>query len=92
MPEYYSTSELVEAYPALFSVSSLKKSRMHAATKGGPPFIHHGRKVAYARQDVDAWINALKNPTKQPPRARSETGQIGRPTKAQEIARRSYAG
>ena len=65
---------------------------MHGATKDGPPFIHHGRKVAYDRQDVDAWITALKRPAKQPIRARSGTGQIGRPTKAQEIARRSSAG
>ena len=67
MSEYLNTEGLVAAYPELFSVSMLKKSRMQYADTSGPPHFNIGRKVVYARSDVEAWLSEKKlgqrNPT-----------------------------
>jgi hypothetical protein len=90
--EYLNTEELVAAYPALFSVSMLKKSRMKYADASGPPHFKLGRKVVYARSDVDAWLSEMKVGQRRlavvaPP----VNIRRGRPSKAQEIARRQRA-
>lgn len=85
--------ELAEAYPALFSVSSLKKSRMADGVISGPPYFRNGRKVAYARNDVDAWIAGLKNRRdSQSRKTKASVVRLGRPSKEEQIARRTSAG
>ncbi|MBI1198162.1 MAG: hypothetical protein GC203_09895 [Phenylobacterium sp.] len=90
MSEYLNTEELVAAYPALFSVSMLKKSRMKYADVAGPPHINLGRKVVYDRSDVEAWLLGLKRVV-QKSAAVAPVVKLrrGRPTKADQIARRA---
>lgn len=89
MSEYLSTQELAAAYPALFSVSNLKKSRMEFSEVAGPPHFRIGRKVVYTRSDVEAWIASLKATSPKPVIHRPvEKVTRGRPTKADQIARR----
>lgn len=90
MSDYLSTQELVAAYPALFSVSMLKKSRMKYAEVSGPPHFNLGRKVVYDRSDVEAWLSEQKlGQRKIAPLAPVGKRRGGRPTKEQEIARRA---
>jgi len=90
--EYLNTEGLVAAYPELFSVSMLKKSRMQYADTSGPPHFNIGRKVVYARSDVEAWLSEKKLGQRNPTPLGSVTKlRVGRPTKAQEIARRQRA-
>lgn len=95
MSIFYNTKELVGAFPSVFSESNLKKSRMDFSDVVGPPFIRAGRKIVYCRDDVLNWLDSLSsrgvakrdgNPSVRSP------NKIGRPTKAQQIARRSSAG
>jgi hypothetical protein len=90
--EYLNTEELVAAYPALFSVSMLKKSRMKYADVSGPPHFNIGRKVVYARSDVEAWLSERKLGQRRLVVVASRTeSRRGRPTKADQIARRASA-
>jgi hypothetical protein len=92
---FYSTKQLAAAFPAAFSESSLKKSRMSNAVVFGPPWKTTGTKVFYDLDEVLAWIDNLRpnqagsalEIASPPPR---KTG-AGRPTKAVEIARRQHA-
>ena len=90
MSEYLNTEGLVAAYPELFSVSMLKKSRMQYADTSGPPHFNIGRKVVYARSDVEAWLAEKKlGQRKVAPLASVGKRCGGRPTKADQIARRA---
>lgn len=92
MSEYLNTEGLVAAYPKLFSVSMLKKSRMKYADTSGPPHFKLNRKVVYDRSDVEAWLTEQKlGQRKLAVIAPLTNTQRGRPTKAQEIARRQRA-
>ena len=55
----------------------------------GPPFIKRGRKVIYEHEAVARWIAGL-NPM--PTRKSPPYQRPGRPTKADQIARRASAG
>jgi len=90
--EYLKTEELVAAYPAVFSISMLKKSRMKYADTSGPPHFNIGRKVVYARSDVETWLSELKR-GEQKPSASAPVFNLrrGRPTKTDQIARRVKA-
>lgn len=95
MKMLYTTKQLAAVYPAAFSDSSLKKSRMSNTEIYGPPWKNSGSKVFYDHDEVLAWIAKLR-----PGRAaggaeiaspsRRKSGG-GRPTKAEEIARRQRA-
>lgn len=92
MSEYLNTEGLVAAYPEIFSVSMLKKSRMKYADVSGPPHFNIGRKVVYARSDVESWLfekklGHRKSATPTP----VVKLRLGRPTKADQIARRDAA-
>lgn len=92
MSEYLSTQGLVAAYPELFSISMLKKSRMKYADTSGPPHFNIGRKVVYARSDVEAWLSEMKlGQRKVAPLPPIGKRRGGRPTKTDEIARRAAA-
>lgn len=90
--DHLTTDQLANEYPALFTVSALRKSRMRHPQQDGPPFLKLGRKVAYSRAAVSAWVQAREvrcpdlfgEALSPPPVIRR-----GRPTKAEEIARRN---
>jgi len=87
--KFYSTKQLSEIYTPLLTESFLKKSRMDTCTVDGPPFIKHGRKVVYEYEAVTKWIAGLGVVPKKP----APLGwRPGRPTKAQQVARRASAG
>ena len=88
---------LTEAEAAeLLSMSShfLRRDRI-AANSVGIPFIRVGGSIRYVRADLEAWINEQKNQPRQrytsPVRLNegSTPRRRGRPTKAEQIARRS---
>jgi len=90
--EYLNTEGLVAAYPELFSVSMLKKSRMKYADASGPPHFNIGRKVIYARSDVESWLSEKKLGQRKPAAPAPVVKlRVGRPTKADQIARRERA-
>lgn len=94
MTTYYTTEGLADAFPAIFSESSLKKSRMTCSETEGPPFKRKGRKVFYVHDEVVRWIeslNASHAPFVAMHKAKVAPG-VGRPTKEQQIARRASAG
>lgn len=94
MTTYYTTKGLVDAFPAIFSSSSLKKSRMTYSETEGPPFKRRGRKVFYIHDEVVRWIeslNASHVPSVAMHKAKVPPG-VGRPTKEQQITRRASAG
>ena len=88
MRHFLNTEQLATTYPALFSVSGLRKSRMRYPQMEGPPFLKLGKKVAYDEAAVDAWITAraVQVTVVEPP---APARGRGRPTKSQEIARRA---
>ncbi len=88
MRHFLNTEQLATTYPALFSVSGLRKSRMRYPQMEGPPFLKLGKKVAYDEAVVEAWITARQVPAV----TVAEPAPIpkrGRPSKAQEIAART---
>ena len=92
MSNHLNTEQLVKEYPALFTVSMLKKSRMKHSNTEGPPSFNIGRKVIYSHSDVLEWIASQKNnvrkaPLFSPPRRAGP----GRPTKEAQIERRASA-
>jgi hypothetical protein len=69
-----------------------KKIRMEYADVSGPPHFNISRKVVYARSDVEAWLEEKKLGQRKPaPLAPIITLPPGRPTKAQQIVRRTAA-
>jgi len=92
LEDFYTTERLANEFPALFSISMLKKSRMRDADFVGPPFFQIGRKVIYSRSAVLEWIAQQQRSVNKPtPLAAFASVARGRPTKAQEIARRQRA-
>jgi hypothetical protein len=77
--EYLNTKELAAAYPALFSVSMLKKSRMKYADTSGPPHFNIGRKVVYDRSEVEAWLSGKEGRSAQGRAAGACRKTAGRP-------------
>jgi hypothetical protein len=92
LEKHYSTSELAAAFPRLFNVSTLKKSRMNALNIDGPPFIPLGRKIVYDHEEVMAWLRAARSRRAAsagvPVKAPSVPPARGRPTKVVQIKRR----
>ena len=90
----------------MFSVSFLKKSRVQGADVQAPTPFRRGRKVFYDHEVVVAWISKIKaeqvenlvvvRPLKfqqasTSPPANKAAAKRGRPTKAEQIARRAAA-
>jgi hypothetical protein len=94
---FYNTEQLVDAFPSVFSISSLKKSRMLYSDIDGPPYIRVGKKkVIYDHAQVMTWLasrcGGAKSNVVQLPAPTRRKPSPGRPTKAQEIAKRGSAG
>jgi len=91
LEDFYTTEKLANEFPALFSTSMLKKSRMRDSDVVGPPFFQIGRKVIYSRSTVLEWIAQRQRSVNKSPSLAIASHKSGRPTKAQEIARRQCA-
>ncbi len=93
MRHFLNTEQLAATYPALFSVSGLRKSRMRYTQMEGPPFLKLGKKVAYDDAVVEAWTKTRErqpSPVDDPPELAPILKRY-RPTKAQQIANRRAA-
>ena len=92
MSDFLNTEQLSGGFPALFTVSMLKKSRMKYSTISGPPSFNIGKKVIYYRPDVLDWISSQKtNANKSASPVQARRAGPGRPSKAVEIERRASA-
>lgn len=61
MSQYLTTKELSSKYPALFTESFLKKSRMVGSEINGPRYFKRGSRLFYHIDDVESFISDLKS-------------------------------
>jgi len=80
IPNYLTRKAVSEYYPIPFS--TLSKLAMSKNRHKGPAFLKRGSSVIYKREDIEAWLDSHRI---------EPSAKHGRPTKAEQIARRRGA-